>query len=342
VYISYTGVSYHGGRLLVPQAGRSGGRLRCLDAATGDLQWEAPISGSPSWSRQLAPIVHENVAIYMFGTGRYDDDVPDDEKVKWLWSHGNVTSYPVSHQPMLRAYNLESGEEVWTRDFSEYGAGGDESGICLLDDVLYYSCFFGSEARRGNSPGPYGVTAALDPPTGRIRWLTTKYSVHSGCSISAAEGRVYVGGYCRDPETRRPHVWCLDADDGSLVWRSEPLPSSIQVVTIALDFLFVHSHGSRSYLLDKRSGKILTTLNQGYKCSRFTLSGNYLLGPNLDVVDLSDPRAIRLLSTGPRLDPSECIGGIASNGRVFYTCHAGGLQASLISASEAAPDAFRE
>jgi hypothetical protein len=67
------------------------------------------------------------------------------------------------------------------------------------------------------------------------------------------------------------------------------------------------------------------------------LAGNTLLGPNLDVIDLSDPQDIELLWTGPRLDPSECIGGIASNGRVFYTGHAGGLQASMIFAAEKTP-----
>jgi hypothetical protein len=211
----------------------------------------------------------------------------------------------------------------------------------MLDDVLYYACFFGSKARRGDATAPRGVTAALDPLTGRTRWLTTDHWVHSGCSISGAEGRLYVGGYCRDPETRAGHIWCLSAKDGSLVWRSDPLPSSIAVVTVGPQLLFAHSHGRKSHLLDKQTGRILNTLNEGYKCSRFTLAGSYLLGPNLDITELSNPRDVRLLGTGPRLDPSECIGGIASNGRVFYTCHAGGLQASLISAmAGAAPRIF--
>ena len=60
----------------------------------------------------------------MFGTGRYDDEVPEEERVKWLWSHDGVTSYPKSHRPMLRAFNVKTGKEVWQRDFSEYGSGG--------------------------------------------------------------------------------------------------------------------------------------------------------------------------------------------------------------------------
>ena len=129
VHISYTSPLYHQGRVLVAQAGLKVCRLRCLDAATGDLRWEAPFAGSPSWSRQMPPVVYRNVAIYMFGTGRYDDDTPEEEKVPWLWSHDGVKSYPLSHRPMLRAYDLETGKVVWSRDFSEFGSGGDESAM---------------------------------------------------------------------------------------------------------------------------------------------------------------------------------------------------------------------
>ena len=45
--------------------------MRCLDAATGKLLWEAPFSGSPSWSRQFPPVVHGNLAIYASGSGTY-------------------------------------------------------------------------------------------------------------------------------------------------------------------------------------------------------------------------------------------------------------------------------
>ena len=70
VHVSYTSPIYYRRRLLVPQAGLRKCRLRCLDAATGKLLWEAPFSGSPSWNRQLPPIVYKNLAIYQFSSGR--------------------------------------------------------------------------------------------------------------------------------------------------------------------------------------------------------------------------------------------------------------------------------
>jgi outer membrane protein assembly factor BamB len=332
-HISYTAPLYHQDRLLVPQAGLKVCNLRCLDAATGELLWESPFSGSPSWNRQLPPLVHKNLAIYMFGTGDYSEQAQD--RINWLFGHQDNANFPQSHRPLLRAYDLKTGAEVWTVDFSEFGAGGDDAGICLMDGTVYYSCYFGHSAlKRKGLAGAKGLTAALDPDTGRVIWLTTRYFVHGGCTLSGDEGRLYLGGYNKMRQGNSL-VWCVDARDGSLIWESEPVREAIQVVTVGDRFLFVHAQYRNGYLLDKATGKILTTLAAGYKCTRFTWSEPYLLGSNMDVHDLSQIDDIKLISTGPRLDPSECIGSVVSNGRLFYTCHGGGLQASQVYGAEA-------
>jgi len=335
VHISYTSPLYYQERLLVPQAGLDQGRLRCLDAATGRLLWEAPFSGSPSWARQLPPVVHKNLAIYMFSTGRFGPDVPESERVRWLFGSQRVDGFPESHRPLVRAYDLQSGREAWTADFSEYGSGGDEAGLCLMDGKLFYSCYFGRAATSKGAAAPHGLTAAMDPETGKILWLTTEHSMHGGCTISGEDGRLYLGGYNPLSGTNGRHVWCLDARDGSLLWQSEPLLASTHVVTVGPKFLFVHAQSEIGYLLDKQTGKVIANLDQAYRCTRFTLNGNYLLAPNLDVMDVSDPGAIRLLSTGPRLDTCECTSVCVSNGRLFYTGHGGTLQAGLICGPEA-------
>ena len=48
VHLSFTAPLYYRERLLVPQAGLAGSYVRCLDAATGRLLWEAPFTGSPT------------------------------------------------------------------------------------------------------------------------------------------------------------------------------------------------------------------------------------------------------------------------------------------------------
>lgn len=319
VHVSYTSPLYHDGRLFVPQAGLKRCRLRCLDAATGSLLWEAPFAGSPSWNRQLPPIVHKNLVIYQFSTGKYSPG-------KWLFEHQSTFGFPEKHKPLVRAWDVDTGKVAWTRDFSEYGAGGDDAGMCLMDDTLYYSCYFGGK-------GPTGLTAAIEPETGQVLWTTTEHSLHAGCTVSGADGRLYLGGY-NPVEGKVNRVWCLDARDGSLVWKSEPVNRAIHAVTVGRRFLFTHAQYVNGYLLDKENGKILSTLTKGYRCTRFTLSEPYLLGPNLTLFDLSHEN--KLVSCGPALDVLECIGAIASNGRIFATTNSGGLQASLLCGPEAA------
>ncbi|MGD8239482.1 MAG: PQQ-binding-like beta-propeller repeat protein [Armatimonadota bacterium] len=350
VYISFTAPLYYKERLLVPQAGMKGSRLRCLDAATGELLWAAPFTGSPSWSRQAPPVVHRELAIYMFGSGKYavqgtekafvhkGDPVPvrdDTEIMSWIYSHNNPY-YPQDNKPLIRAWDMATGRMVWERDFSELGSGGNDSGVCLLGDTLYYSTFFGyaATARRRGLPAATGVTAALDPRTGEVLWTNTDYSVTAGCTISGEDGRLYIGGYNKPNETTNDrHVWCLDAGDGSLIWESEPLPAAINVVTVGGDFVFTNAYGKDGYMIDKGTGKIIGQFNKGYACTRFTLSGSYLMGANMDVIDLSDES--RLLSSGPCVDVRECVGGSVSNGRIFYTAQASGLQTSQVCGEEA-------
>jgi len=319
VHVSFTAPVYCQGRLLVPQAGFEACWLRCLDAATGRLLWKAPFTGSPSWNRQLPPVVHEGRVFYQFSTGRYKPE-------QWLFEHQSTFGFPKDQKPLVRAWDFETGRELWTRDFSEFGAGGDDAGMCLLDGTLYYSCYFGGK-------GPTGVTAALEPATGRVLWSTTKYSVHAGCTVSGADGRIYLGGY-NPVEGKTNRVWCLDARDGSLVWQSEPVSRAIHVVTIGRDFLFTHSQYENGYLLDKQTGKILQTLVKGYRCTRFTLCEPYLLGPNLNLFDLS--QQARLVHCGPAIDVLMCVGAIASNGRLYATTNGAGLQTSLLAGEEAA------
>jgi outer membrane protein assembly factor BamB len=350
VHVSFTGPVYYKQRLLVPQAGMRKSVLRCLDAATGKLLWQARFSGSPSWSRQQPPTIYKNRVIYMFGSGRYAPqgterayvhkgtplEAPDGTEVmSWIYSHNNPY-YPKDNRPLIRAWDLDSGEEMWTIDLSAFGSGGNDSGLCLMDDTLYYSTFFGYASRtKDGKPKSHGLTAAIEPETGRVIWLTTKYYVTAGCTISAENGRLYLGGYNPPNEkTNNRYVYCLDARAGSLIWQSEPIAKAVNVVTIGEEFLFVHaSTGKPSYLIDKHSGKILSTFDKAYACTRFTLSEPYIIGPNMDVIDTSQDNMV--ISSGPCVDVRECVGGVASNGRIFYTSQSSGLQLCLLYGDEA-------
>ncbi|MEX0704037.1 MAG: PQQ-binding-like beta-propeller repeat protein [Planctomycetales bacterium] len=345
VYLSFTSPLYVDGKLLVPQAGIKQSRMRCLDAATGQLLWEAPFTGSPSWSRQFPPLVHGNVAIYASGSGRYaaqgsekpftfsgtPQATPDKSEVmSWIYSNDNPY-YPADNRPLIWAWDLDTGKVVWEQDFSEHGRGGNDCGICLLDGKLYYSTFFGyaagKRARRGLPTDDNGLTACLDPATGDVQWLTNKFFVTAKCTLSARDGRLYIGG--NNPareETKDRFVWCLDAKDGSLVWQSEPVTSALNVVTVGERFLFSNALRGKGNVFDRETGKIIDSVGHNYACCRFTLSEPYVLGANMDMIDLS--QGGKLVSTGPAIDSRECLGAIVSNGRIFYTSQASGFVVS--------------
>ena len=319
-------------------------RRRHRPAALG-----GPVHGSPSWSRQAPPTLWKNLAIYSFGSGKYaaqgsgrafifkgtPQPAPDGAEImSWIYTHDNPF-YPKDNKPLVRAWDLATGREAWGLDFSDLGSGGNDSGLCLLGDTLYYSTFFGYAARRGDQAGPNGVTAAIDPASGKVLWKTTRHFVTAGCTISGRDGRLYLGGFNRpDEKTKTRHVDCLDARDGSLVWRSEPLATAVNVVSVGGKFLMAYATGGDASLLDRNTGKIVSRFNLGYACTRFSLSEPYALGCNLDLIDLD--AGGKLVSTGPAVDSRECLGAVVSNGRIFYTSQATGLQVSAVYGEESA------
>jgi outer membrane protein assembly factor BamB len=353
VYLSFTSPLYLDGKLLIPQAGIKQSMMRCLDAETGRLLWDAPFTGSPSWSRQFPPVVSGNVAIYASGTGDYavqgtekpftfggDPVATADghEVMSWIYSNDNPY-YPKDHRPRIWAWDLETGRVVWEKDFSEEGRGGNDCGICLLDGKLYYSVFFGYDSsakrRRGLPVENNGLTACLDPATGEVLWKTNEFYVTAKCTLSARDGRIYLGGNNRAQEgTDDRFVWCLDASDGKLIWRSDAVTSALNVVTVGERFIFSNALRGKGNVFDRETGKVVHSILTNYACCRFTLSEPYVLGANMDMINLADGG--KLVSTGPAIDSRECLGAVVSNGRIFYTSQASGFVVSQTYGPESA------
>jgi outer membrane protein assembly factor BamB len=353
VYLSFTSAIYRDERILVPQAGLKKSFVRCLDAATGRLQWEAPFTGSPSWSRQAPPVIHGKLAFYSSGSGDYGaqgseksftfSGTPEKaeegkEVMSWLYTHDNPF-YPRNNRPHLWAWDIETGKVVWQKDFSQHGFGGNDTGLCVLDGKLYYSNFFGYAAKlrkaRGLPEGPNGITMCLEPASGEIVWKTTEYYVTAGCALTGKDGRLYLGGWNpRDEATKDRYLFCLSAKDGSLVWKSDPVKSAVNVITVGDKYIFSNASGGDGSLFDRETGKITARFNNGYACTRFTVSEPFLLGTNMDMLDLS--QGFKQVWTGPAIDSRECLGSVVSNGRIFYISQASGLETSLVAGADAA------
>ena len=350
-FLSFTSPLYVKGKLLVPQGGIKQSHILCLDSAPGKLLWKHPFTGSPGWSRQFPPVVHGNVAIYASGSGDYDyqgsekyfsfGGTPKDhggrEVMSWIYSNTNPY-YPKNHRPRIWAWDLNTGKLLWEKDFSKYGKGGNDCGICILDGKLYYSVFFGyatsEKARRGLPVENNGFTACLDPKSGKVVWSTTEYFVTAKCTLSARNGRIFIGGFNRAKEgTNDRFVWCLDAKDGRLIWKSDAVTSALNVVTVGERYIFSNALRGKGNVYDHKTGKVVASIGHNYACCRFTMSEPYVLGANMDMIDLS--REGKLVSTGPAIDSRECLGAVVSNGRIFYTSQASGFIVSQTYGKEA-------
>jgi len=53
----------------------------------------------------------------------------------------------------------------------------------------------------------------------------------------------------------------------------------------------------------------------------------------MDLIDTTDSN--KVVSSGPCVDVRECVGAVVSNGRLFYTSQASGLQISQVFGAEA-------
>jgi hypothetical protein len=97
-------------------------------------------------------------------------------------------------------------------------------------------------------------------------------------------------------------------------------------VSVGERFIFSNALRGKGNVFARDDGKVTFSILTNYACCRFTLSEPFVLGANMDMIDLSNGG--KLVSTGPAIDSRECLGAVVSNGRIFYTSQASGFVVS--------------
>ena len=119
VYLSFTSPLYREERLLIPQAGlkRSLPPVARLRPPAG-FNGKCRSPGSPSWSRQAPPVVHDGLAIYAFGSGKYAPQ-------------GTEKAYVMKGDPQPRADGEEVMSFIYTHNNPYYPKGQPARHSCL-------------------------------------------------------------------------------------------------------------------------------------------------------------------------------------------------------------------
>ena len=103
----------------------SSDNARCTDPKERTATPSASATGSPSWSRQAPPVIHEDLAIYASGSGKYAAQGTEKpfvmkgtpkpardgrEVMSWVYTHNN-TYYPKDNKPLIWAWRLDTGRQ---------------------------------------------------------------------------------------------------------------------------------------------------------------------------------------------------------------------------------------
>jgi len=230
------------------------GEVLALDQATGEVQWRSRVSSevlaAPQANQQLL------VVQAVDGTVTALDRASGAER----WSYSGArpsltlrgTGTPTVIEPVTfvgfangRLVTLEnrSGQPLWERRIaipdgrSEIDRLVDLAGqpVITPQGRLYVTSY-------------NGRLAALDGPTGEMRWSRELSSYHSP---------VLVGDFLFVVD-EASHVMAVDAESGSEIWRNEALEGrSLTAPAFATDHLVVGDAEGYLHLLDAREGEIV-------------------------------------------------------------------------------------
>ncbi len=222
VYGSWATPAYKDRSIFVTSGGSTGGGgyVYRIDADTGEIKWEfrfpggyGSVNGGPAVTSRAVYVGDWN------GKNYYSIDAATGNKTYWVFEvNGHSQSVPAigyGNAYFGDAYNGSktycvdawSGKEKWNRSVAD---GKNVCGtVTIVDNIVYFTTY--------DFNGP-GIFYALDAYNGSIVWesVTERTDSTPAYKPPSKSVRAYVyvaGGYSTK------EIICLDAKNGSIVWR---------------------------------------------------------------------------------------------------------------------------
>ena len=246
----------HGNRVYI---GAANSRVYALDAETGAAVWEAETS---DWVRARPAVCGETLFAVTIDGALHCIDMAG----KLIWSK-TVSSHPVYADIVLAENRLLigdsnfmlcclslDGQTVWEK--SILSAFIDSDGQRIFTDELSGGTYYQSKptAYRGKIffGTPAGFLHAVDAEAGAEIW---KFEMGAAISVgpACADGRVFAG-----QQGGERFFYCLDSEDGSLIWK-QTLPGGWVWGSATVDdgLVYVPSVSGYAVCLDAKTGHII-------------------------------------------------------------------------------------
>ena len=236
--------------------GSGDGAIFKLDAANGQQLWRYKTKG-----RSIpAPVTDSNGMIYFGGLdGIVYALSAADGKLNWSFqTQGPVLSSPTvasglvyvgSSDGNLYALDAQKGTLIW-----HYHAGPATVAVDVHTVVVSNGVIYGSS----NDNVEFSYLFALDAKSGKQLWSVqvkdqnfTAPQVNSGIIYIASWALEHQGG----PDIRDSYVYAYNANNGSLIWRSDKVGDFILAApTVANGIIYIGSQDTFLYALDAKTG----------------------------------------------------------------------------------------
>ncbi|MBD0692511.1 PQQ-binding-like beta-propeller repeat protein [Streptomyces sp. CBMA123] len=218
--------------------------LQTLDAATGEVRWQVPVSEWPGLPWGQGPVIGGGsvFAAHDGSLHAYDTATGEPRWSKPLGSSGFLaldgdTVYAVGKEFGARAFDARTGEQRWAQDsvLGAYGAPVVQQGAVLL--------MYAAEGARTTQ------VCSLDAATGRVRWQRLQQG-STNCPLSAAAGTV-----CFLSGTR---LTAMDTGTGEPRWTATVtagLGRGENSMTVADGVAYVGTNDERLFAFDLATGR---------------------------------------------------------------------------------------